>query len=136
MYFLRWSRALCCIDLNRIYTNLYLILTLNVPFQRFAFRKWTTIKSWVLTHLVQKHIHTGFFRLLIKGIFDPYLLWPFDKKLISWLAQIREQMSGPDLHVFTLKFLALKRECFYFFLPLFYATFQCEPPEYFQNKTR
>ena len=23
-------------------------------------------------------------------------------------AQIREQMSGPDLHVFTLKFLALK----------------------------
>jgi hypothetical protein len=24
-------------------------------------------------------------------------------------AQIREQMSGPDLHVFTLKFLALKK---------------------------
>jgi hypothetical protein len=23
--------------------------------------------------------------------------------------QIREQMSGPDLHVFTLKFLALKK---------------------------
>ena len=27
--------------------------------------------------------HTGFFRLLIKGIFNPYVLWPFDKKLIS-----------------------------------------------------
>ena len=27
---------------------------------------------------------------------------------VGWLkAQIREQMSGPDLHVFTLKFLAL-----------------------------
>ena len=26
--------------------------------------------------------------------------------------QIREQMSGPDLHVFTLKFLALKN-CFF-----------------------
>ena len=24
----------------------------------------------------------GFFRLLLKGIFDPYVLWPFDKKLI------------------------------------------------------
>ena len=27
----------------------------------------------------------GFFRLLMKGIFDPYVLWPFDKKLIFWL---------------------------------------------------
>ena len=29
--------------------------------------------------------HTGFFRLLMKGIFYPYVLWSFDKKLISWL---------------------------------------------------
>ena len=27
--------------------------------------------------------HAGFFRLLIKGIFDPYEMRPFDKKLIS-----------------------------------------------------
>ena len=27
--------------------------------------------------------------------------------------QIREQMSGPDLHVFTLKFLALKKPGFF-----------------------
>ena len=27
--------------------------------------------------------HDGFFRLLMKGIFDPYILCPFDKKLIS-----------------------------------------------------
>ena len=27
-------------------------------------------------------------------------------------SQIREQMSGPDLHVFTLKFLALKKVFF------------------------
>ena len=27
-------------------------------------------------------------------------------------SQIREQMSGPDLHVFTLKFLALKKLVF------------------------
>ena len=26
--------------------------------------------------------HVGFFRLLMKGIFGPYVLWPFDKKLI------------------------------------------------------
>jgi hypothetical protein len=50
--------------------------------------------------------------------------------------QIRDQMSGPDLHVFTLKCLALKKPIFspikntfqifcHFYLPLFYATFQC-----------
>ena len=26
--------------------------------------------------------HAGFFRLLMKGVFDPYVLPPFDKKLI------------------------------------------------------
>ena len=29
--------------------------------------------------------HAGFFRLLMKGIFVVYVLWPFDKKLITWL---------------------------------------------------
>ena len=52
--------------------------------------------------------------------------------------RIKEQMSGPDLHVFTLKFLGLKKtgfspiknisqNFFDFCLPLFYATFQCGP---------
>ena len=27
--------------------------------------------------------HAGFFKMLMKGIFDPGVLWPFDKKLIS-----------------------------------------------------
>ena len=27
--------------------------------------------------------HAGFYRLLMKGIFDPEVLWPFEKKLIS-----------------------------------------------------
>jgi hypothetical protein len=60
------------------------------------------------------------------------------KDLAVVVSQIREQMSGPDLHVFTLKFLALRKNCFspiknnfqHFFdfcLPLFYATFQCGP---------
>ena len=29
--------------------------------------------------------YAGFFRLLTKGIFYPYVLWPFNKKLISYL---------------------------------------------------
>ena len=33
-------------------------------------------------------------------------------KSLRFKAQIRERMSGPDLHVFTLKFLALKK-CFF-----------------------
>ena len=39
-----------------------------------------------------------------------------DSKERWWLPQIREQMSGPDLHVFALKFLALKKPwIFHFF---------------------
>ena len=34
------------------------------------------------------------------------------KKSSTVASQIREQMSGPDLHVFTLKFLALKKLVF------------------------
>ena len=34
------------------------------------------------------------------------------KSSLGLTAQIREQMSGPDLHVFTLKFLALKKLVF------------------------
>ena len=37
------------------------------------------IKCSVLTRLVYKHIE-AFFWLLMKAIFDPYVLWPFDKK--------------------------------------------------------
>ena len=29
--------------------------------------------------------HIGFFRLLMRVICDPYVLWPFNKKLIFWL---------------------------------------------------
>ena len=35
--------------------------------------------------------------------------------LLQVSTQIREQMSGPDLHVFTLKFLALKKPVFSLF---------------------
>ena len=53
-------------------------------------------------------------------------------------------MSGPDLHVSTLKFLALKKlvfppikktfqKFFAFCLPLLYATFQCGPKNIFKN---
>ena len=34
--------------------------------------------------------HAGFFRFLMKGIFNPYVLWPYDKKLISeYLTRVR-----------------------------------------------
>ena len=32
--------------------------------------------------------HAGLFRLLMKGIFDPYVLWPFDKELIFLLVML------------------------------------------------
>ena len=30
--------------------------------------------------------HVGFFRMLMKGTFGPYVLWPFDKKLYFLLS--------------------------------------------------
>ena len=46
--------------------------------------------------------HAGFFRLLMKGIFDPYIVWPFEKKLISWLVMC---FSTCDFTVFVPQFL-------------------------------
>ena len=35
------------------------------------------------TSRLEAHAGSGSFRLFVKGIFDPYALWPFPKKLIS-----------------------------------------------------
>ena len=40
----------------------------------------STVKSRVLTSPLEAH--AGIFRLLMKGILDAYILWPFDKKFI------------------------------------------------------
>ena len=64
------------------------------------------------------------------------------------MPQIREQMVVPDLYVFTIKFHSnfslykkdknMKIRIFqknkYFFLPLFYATFQCGRYDIFKKK--
>ena len=42
-----------------------------------------TVKSRVLTHLTRLEAHAGFFKLLMNGTFDPYILLLFEKKLIS-----------------------------------------------------
>ena len=34
--------------------------------------------------------HVGFFRLLMKGIFGPYVLWPFEKKLFFYIVTALE----------------------------------------------
>ena len=33
--------------------------------------------------------HAGFFRLARKGIFDPYVLWPLDKKIDFLISDAR-----------------------------------------------
>ena len=42
-----------------------------------------TVKLRVLNNTSCLEAHAGFFRLLMKEILDPYVLGPFDKKLIS-----------------------------------------------------
>ena len=78
------------------------------------------------------------FKFLLKMFLVNRILEGWRILLACHAPQIREQMSGSDLHVFTLKFLALNKTGFSpikntfqiffdFCLPLFYATFQCGP---------
>ena len=55
--------------------SIFLIFSKNIIFLNY--RK---VASSNTSHL---EAHAGFFRLHMKGIFDPYALWPFDKKIIS-----------------------------------------------------
>ena len=41
----------------------------------------------------------GLFRLLMKGIFGPYVLWPLDKKLIFWIVTRVRTVSACDYTV-------------------------------------
>ena len=47
--------------------------------------QWNSYCKVASSNTSRLEAHAGFFRLLMKGIFDPYVLWPFDKKLISLL---------------------------------------------------
>ena len=47
-----------------------------------GFARWKK-KNTLGTDTSRLEAHAGFFRLLMKWIFDPYVLWPFDKRLIS-----------------------------------------------------
>ena len=61
---------------------------------------WSTLGFGVLTKTFAYHkvassntsrleAHAGFFRLLMKGIFGPYVLWPFDKKVDFLISNAR-----------------------------------------------
>ena len=71
---LLWQRSV-----QTILCSLSKILRSYNLFNHSWYRK---IASSNTSHL---EAHASFFRLLMKGIFDPYVLWPFDKKLISKL---------------------------------------------------
>ena len=54
-----------------------LLLTLKITCSRRIYCKVAS------SNMSRLEAHAGFFRLLMKGIFNPYFLWPFHKKLIS-----------------------------------------------------
>ena len=74
--------------------------------EREEIEKYRKVASSNTSHVES---HAGFFRLLMKRIFDPYVLCPFDKKLISKLVKrvrIRDYISictstAPALHCIT-----------------------------------
>ena len=43
----------------------------------------TTYRKVASANPSRLEAHAGVFRPFMKGIFDPYVLWPFDKKFIS-----------------------------------------------------
>ena len=47
------------------------------------FKKIWTYRKVASSNTFRLEAHAGIFRLLMKVIFDPYVLCPFDKKLIS-----------------------------------------------------
>ena len=46
------------------------IVDISLEYRKFASSNTSRLEA-----------HAGFFRLLMKGIFGPYVLWPFDKKV-------------------------------------------------------
>ena len=52
-------------------------LTLAAKYIFFVYREVAS------SNMSRLEAHASFFRLLINWIFDPYVLWRFDKKLIS-----------------------------------------------------
>ena len=58
------------------------------------FSSYCKVSSSNMSH---SEVHPGFFRLFMKGIFDPYVLWPFDKKLI-----FRIRTRDYTVHIFVI----------------------------------
>ena len=61
----------------------YLLITFNFTSEARLFTTCSGYRKVASSNTSCLEAHAGFFRLLMKGIFDPYVLWPFDKKLIS-----------------------------------------------------
>ena len=63
----------------RMYRNLTIFTFMSSAAHQFGYRKIASSNTSRL------EAHVDFYRLLMKGIFGPYVLWHFDKKLIFWL---------------------------------------------------
>ena len=68
--------------------------TLHYILKIFNFITYRIVASRSTSRLVTC---LGLFRLLMKGIFGPYVLWPLDKKLIFWIVT---RVSTRDYTVF------------------------------------
>ena len=67
-----------------------MIMPIEVVSEEQYCRKWSgaskhqiTYRKVVSSNTSRLDAHAGFFRLLVKGIFNPYVLRPYDKKLFS-----------------------------------------------------
>ena len=84
----RWLQILFC---PSFLSSIKLWCLINARVHWFAPHNsaYVRLAWWVLLYRIvastspsRIEAHAGFFRSLMKGIFDPYVLWPFDKKLI------------------------------------------------------
>ena len=109
----RKTRFIISIVFSQIFVEKWIL-----GFVGFAIREWLfgmgTIfsKSLVTYRKVANsntsclEAHVGFFRWLMKGISDPYVLWLFDKKLIFWLVTALELPTIRYVHLCYCKSIA------------------------------
>ena len=75
----RFRFGCCIIPAGSVFRSLQVCVTSRTTL-------WRTLKhiycKIACSNMSRLEAHVGLFRLLMKGIFSPYVLWPFDKKLI------------------------------------------------------
>ena len=77
-----WAELQEDLSAHKLCTMAHLIKTIQKLWKKTCLSDFDNYRIVASTSPSRIEAHAGLFRSLMKGIFDPYVLWPFDKKLI------------------------------------------------------